>query len=49
VAAATAAQIASQVSKRRPFNARERRIFEQGSIRLRYAAYLGWKTNSQRG
>ena len=28
---------------------KERMIFHQGSIRFRQAAYLGWKTNSQRG
>jgi hypothetical protein len=29
--------------------ARERSTFHHGSIRFKYAAYLGWKTNSQRG
>src|SRR5919199_4495640 len=49
VARRTASSISGQASKRRPFNASERRIFHHGSIRFRYAAYLGWNTNSQRG
>src|SRR5215470_16657764 len=42
-------QTSSQVWNRRPLRASERRTFHQGSIRLRYAAYVGWKTNSHRG
>jgi len=46
VAAATAAQSSAHESKRRPFRASERWIFHHGSIRLRYAAEVGWKTTS---
>ena len=42
-------QTASHVAKRRPLRARERRSFHHGSMRFRYAAYVGWQTNSQRG
>jgi hypothetical protein len=49
VAASIAWQTSSHVANRRPLRARERRIFHHGSIRLREAAYQGWKTNSQRG
>ena len=39
----------SQVSKRRPARASERKIFHHGSIKLRQAASFGWNTISQRG
>jgi hypothetical protein len=45
VAAVTAAQTSSQLAKRRPLSAKERSTFHQGSIRLRSAAQIGWKTN----
>jgi len=39
----------SHVSNRLPFSASERSVVHQGSIRFRYAAAVGWKTNAQRG
>jgi hypothetical protein len=44
VDASTAATTSGQVSKRRPFKAQEPSTFHQGSIRFKYAAYLGWET-----
>ena len=38
-----------RLRSRRWFGARERRIFQQGSIRFKEAASFGWNTNSQRG
>src|SRR6516164_5068746 len=49
VAASMAWHTWSHVSKRRPLRANDRSTFHHGSIRLREAAYVGWKTNSQRG
>src|SRR3954462_7899269 len=49
VASSTARRTSSHVSNRRPFSARLLSTFHHGSIRFRYAAYLGWKTNSHRG
>src|SRR5262245_9684156 len=49
VARPTARAIWSHVSNRRPFSANDRSTFHHGSIRFRYAAYVGWNTNSHRG
>lgn len=49
VASATARQTSGQVSPRRPLSARARKVFHQGSIRSRQAAYFGWNTSCQRG
>jgi hypothetical protein len=49
VASATDRSALSHASKRRPFRANDRRIFHHGSISLREAAWVGWKTTSERG
>jgi len=49
VARATADSISSHDSNRRPFRASDLSTFHYGSIRFRYAAYVGWNTNSHRG
>ena len=47
VTSSTARQTSSQVANRRPFNASNFGTFYHGSIRFRYVAYTGWKTNSR--
>lgn len=44
-----ACSTSAQSAQRLPVSARERRACHHGAIRCREAAYVGWKTNSQRG